>query len=179
MQRLGRIVRHLTRGSEYLRVADPTWRNPLSGAHSRRHGGRWNPPGAFSVVYLNATLEVARAQVRHKLETRGIRPEDLQPEQGPTLVRTNLPRHRYVDAVTNRGLQALDLPATYPRDVRGETISHAVCQPIGQRARSRGEPGIACRSAAVTAPAHGEELAYFADERLKVSSVEQFAEWYW
>lgn len=172
-------MRHLTRGSEYLRVADPSWRNPLSGAHSRRHGGRWNPPGVFDVVYLNASLEVARAQVRHKLEARGVRPEDLELDRGPSLVRTTLPRERYVDAVTDRGLQALGLPATYPHDAHGRTIPHGVCQPIGQRAHDQHEPGIACRSAAQTAPPDGEELAYFAAKRLRPRTVERFAEWYW
>jgi RES domain len=171
-------VRHVTRGSEYLRVADPSWRNPLSGAYSRRQGGRWNPAGAFNVVYLNATLEVARAQVRHKLETRGIRPEDLHPEQGPLLVRTTLPRDRYVDAVSDRGLRSLGLPSTYPHDARGRTISPGACQPIGQRAHDQGERGIACRSAARTAPPDGEELAYFAPRRLRRRTVERFAEWY-
>jgi hypothetical protein len=167
------------RGSEYLRVADPGWRNPLSGAHSRRHGGRWNPPGTFAVVYLNATLEVARAQVRQKLETRGIRPEDLQPEEGPSLVRTTLPRDRYVDAVSDRGLRSLGLPSTYPYDAHGRAVPHSVCQPIGQRAHEQGEHGIACRSAARTAPSDGEELAYFGSKRLRSRSVEEFVEWYW
>jgi hypothetical protein len=61
-------------------------------------------PRRLGVVYLNASPGVARAQVRHKLEPRGIRPEDLAPGRGPVLVSTEVPRSRYVDAATDRGL---------------------------------------------------------------------------
>ncbi len=172
-------MRHLARGSEYLRVADPGWSDPLSPEHSRQRGGRWNPPGSFGVVYLNATLEVARAQVRHRLEGRGIRPEDLQPDQGPLLVHTVVPRDDYVDAVSERGLVALGLPTTYPYDASGREVPHRLCQPIGLRAWQEGERGIASRSAARTAPPAGEELAYFARKRLRLGTVEEFADWYW
>jgi hypothetical protein len=130
-------------------------------------------------VYLNASVDVARAQVRHKLEPRGIRPEDLEPDAGPVLVHTEAPEREYVDAVTDGGLQALGLPATYPRDTSGETLEHRVCQPIGERAWEAGEHGIACRSAARSAPPAGEELAFFARESLREEQTERFAAWYW
>lgn len=172
-------MRHIARGGRYVRVADPGWRDPLSGEHARRSGGRWNPPGSFAVVYLNASRSVARAQVRHKLEPRGIRPEDLAPEQGPLLIETDVPEDRFVDAVTDRGLGSLGLPASYPADPSGSPIAHADCQPIGRRAWDEGEPGIACRSAAGTAPAGGEELAHFARRPLRARASERFADWYW
>lgn len=172
-------MRHVSRDGRYLRVADPDWRDPLSGEHARRSGGRWNPPGSFGVVYLNASLDVARAQVRRKLEPRGIRPEDLVPDRGPVLVRTELPDDRYVDAVTDRGLASLGLPGNYPLDARGNVVPHATCQPLGQAAWDAGEPGIACRSAARTVPAGGEELAFFGRRRLRVQHSEQFPDWYW
>ena len=172
-------MRHVARGGRYLRIADPGWRDPLSGEHARRRGGRWNPPESFDVIYLNASPNVARAQVRHRLEPRGIRPEDLDPEQGPLLVHTDIPEDRYVDAVSDRGLAALGLPESYPLDVGGSAIPHGVCQPIGQKAWDAAEPGIACRSAARTAPSGGEELAYFARRPLPAQGAERFAEWYW
>lgn len=131
------------------------------------------------MVYLNASPSVARAQVRHKLEPRGIRPEDLNPEQGPLLIETDVPEDRFIDAVTDRGLASLGLPASYPVDASGSPIAHADCQPIGQRAWDEGEPGIACRSAAATAPAGGEELAYFPRRPLREKTGERFADWYW
>lgn len=80
------------------------------------------------------TRGVARAQVRHKLEPRGIRPEDLDPQQGPVLVHADIPERRYVDAVTAEGLASVGLPPTYPLDGTGKTVPHATCQPIGLRA---------------------------------------------
>lgn len=170
-------MRHLQRGGRYLRVADPGWREPLSSAYSKRAGGRWNPPGAFGAVYLNDSRSLARAQVRAKLEPRGIRPEDLDPGQGPVLVHTDVPEQAYVDALTDRGLASLGLPASYPLNEHGAPIPHSTCQPIGERAHAAGEAGIACRSA-VGAPGE-EELAYFGAKRLPLRKREPFAEWFW
>ena len=132
------------------------------------------------MVYLNASIDMARAQVRYKLERRGIRPEDLSRDQGPVLVHTCVPADAYVDAVTDTGLLSLGLPDTYPLDERGEPIAHDICQPIGQRAWDASELGIACRSAARFAPPNGEELAFFARRRhLRVDAVDAYADWYW
>lgn len=171
-------MRHVRRGGAYLRVADPSWRDPLSGEHARTRGGRWNAPGAFGVVYLNASRSMARALVRSRLQDRGIRPEDILPEAGPMLVSTTVPDDVYVNAVTDAGLRAVSLPTTYPLDGRGRIIPHGVCQPIGQLAWDAGERGIVCRSATKGAPARGEELAYFGRARLRVNETEPFADWY-
>jgi hypothetical protein len=172
-------VRHVSRGGHYVRVADADWPDPLSAEHARRLGGRWHPPGSFGVVYLNSSADLARAQVRHRLEPRGIRPEDLDPEIGPTLAHTRVPDDACVDAVSNEGLVELGLSATYPVDERGAPISHDRCQPIGQSAWDGGERGIACRSAAHSAPPEAEELAFFDRRRLRVESSEPFGDWYW
>jgi RES domain-containing protein len=172
-------MRHIDRGGSYLRVADPDWADPLSGRYARDAGGRWNPAGAFEVVHLNADRQVARAQVRHKLEPVGVGPEDLDPDRGPVLIRTSVPRQSHVDAITDRGLSSLGLPESYPLDNRGRPVPHGVCQPIGQEAWNNDEPGIACRSRA-SAPTAGEELAYFnRGKKLKVEGEEGFSEWFW
>jgi hypothetical protein len=171
-------VRHVRRGGEYLRVADRSWREPLSGEHARIRGGRWNSPGAFGVVYLNASIEVARAQVRHRLERRGIRPEDILVDEGPVLVHTTVSEGDYVNAITDAGLRALRLPVTYPLDPQGRVIPHSACQPIGQRAWDARERAIACRSAAASAPASGQELAYFGRRGLRVRETQLFTDWY-
>ena len=172
-------MRHVARAGPYVRLADPDWPDPLSADHARRRGGRWNAPGSFGVVYLNSSVDLARAQVRHRLEPRGIRPEDLDPELGPMLAHTRVPDGDYVDAVSAEGLGELGLPATYPVDGRGTAVPHAVCQPIGQRAWDGGEPGIACRSAARAVPPGAEELAFFARRRLRLVRSEPFVDWYW
>ncbi len=171
-------MRHLRRGGLYLRVADPTWRDPLSREYSRDRGGRWNAPGSFGVVYLNATVDLAKALVRERLEDHGIRPEDILAEAGPVLVATTVPEESYVNAVTDAGLRSLDLPTTYPLDSRGKIIAHKRCQPIGQLASDAGEQGITCRPATRSAPARAEELAYFGRQELRVEITEPFASWF-
>jgi hypothetical protein len=171
-------MRHTRRDGSYLRVADPGWSDPLSGAYSRARGGRWNPPGGFEVVYLNRTVEVARAQVRRKLGPLAIGPEDLDPESAPVLVATEVPAAAYVDAVSEEGIRSLGLPESYPQDDEGEIVEHAECQPIGVEAKESGEPGIAARSAAGL-PSPGEELAYFGANALEEGERRAFAEWFW
>ena len=173
-------MRHLARGGPYLRVADPGWDDPLDGSYAALHGGRWNAPDSFPVVYLCRTTPVARANVFRLLTDQPYGPEDLEPATAPVLVTTEVPRARHVDAVTARGLASLGLPATYPLDLRRRTVDRERCQAIGQTAWDVGEHGIACRSAAANAPQRGEELAWF--ERgasLGVSSITPFEHWFW
>jgi len=171
-------MRHVRRGGRHFRVADPSWEDPLSGAWSRVRGGRWNAPGAFDVVYLNATVTVARAQVVKSLAPLAIGPEDLDPATAPVLVETEVPTEAYVDAVTDAGLRSLGLPVGYPLDAGGAPVPHADCQPIGVAAQRVGDPGIAARSAAEF-PSPGEELAYFGTARLSVRERRTFTEWFW
>jgi hypothetical protein len=42
------------------------------------------------VIYLNMSLDLARALVRAQLEDRGIRPEDVLPEARPDLIATTV-----------------------------------------------------------------------------------------
>jgi hypothetical protein len=171
-------MRHRRRDGRHFRVAEPSWSDPLSGEHSRARGGRWNPPGTFGVVYLNATVEVARAQVRKRLGPLAIGPEDLDPDAAPILVETEVPTAAYVDAVTDAGLRSLGLPAGYPLEERGAEVGHETCRPLGVAARAAGEPGIAARSAAEV-PSPGEELAYFGPAKLRPRGRRRFAEWFW
>ena len=172
-------MRHVAREGTYVRVADPGWADPLDASFSLRNGGRWNPPGAFAVLYLCRDVETARANARRLLDDQPFTFDDLRPERLPVLVETTVPAARYVDAVTARGLASLDLPATYPLDGRGRTVGHARCQAIGSAAWTAGEPGIACRSAAAGAPAGAEELALFdRGLRLRRGRRRRFERWY-
>jgi hypothetical protein len=173
-------VRHLRRGGEYLRVADPDWEDPLDGGFAAIAGGRWNPPASFPVVYLCASVEVARANVHRKLSGQPYGPEDLNPATAPLLVATRVREDRFVDAVSDAGCRSLGLPKTFPRDSRGRTIGHERCQSIGQAAWDAGEPGIAARSAAPGAPPKGEELAFFSRRRrLRPTRGQRFDQWFW
>jgi hypothetical protein len=173
-------MRHVGRGGEYLRVADPDWDDPLDGAYARERGGRWNPPDSFPVVYLCLTVDVARANVYRLLAGLPYGPEDLDPDAAPVLVTTSVREDRFVDAVGAPGLASLGLPRTYPTDNRGRPVSHGRCQAVGQRAWDAGEPGIACRSAAKVARKGGEELAWFQRRRrLRAKTVAEFERWFW
>ncbi|MGH2749658.1 MAG: RES domain-containing protein [Actinomycetota bacterium] len=171
-------MRRVTRGGEYFRVADPSWADPLDASYAGNAGGRWNPPGSFPIVYLNATREVAKANVEGRLVGSSINPEDLDPAEGPELVVTNVPSGAYVDAITDEGCVGLGLPPTYPRESDGNIVPHSTCRPIGQDAWDSDEIGIACRSAAPSAD--GEELAwFFRTEALQVETRIPFDDWYW
>jgi RES domain len=180
-------VRTIRRGGPYLRVADPGWEDPLDGRYAAERGGRWNPPESFPVVYLCRSVAVARANVYRKLEGQPYGPEDLHPEAGPILVRTNATEDRYLNVVTDAGCRDAGLPKSYPRDGRGRIVSHRRCHPIGLRAWEAGLPGVAARSAATAAlrrghpPAAGtdEELAYFGRRKLRRGRVTPFEEWFW
>ncbi|MGH2951477.1 MAG: RES domain-containing protein [Solirubrobacterales bacterium] len=176
-------MRTIERGGEYLRVADPEWRDPLDGGHAGRGGGRWNPPGSFGSVYLCASVAVARANVYRLLRDQPYGPEDLNPATAPTLIATRVPADRYADLLSARGLESAGLPPTYPRDARGRRISWSLCQRVGLAAWDEGHPGIACRSAGPGAPAAGresEELAFFdRGRRLRVRARRRFDDWFW
>lgn len=175
-------LRRIRRGGEHYRVADPAWKNPLDGRFARQRGGRWNPPGSFPVVYLNASLEVARANVVRKLAGQPFGPEDLEAEEAPVLVIADVPRDRYVDIVTAKGCQAAGLPKTYPLDGKRK-IGWARCQPVGQHAWDARAPGIAYRSAAPGMGPEHEELVWFdrgsKSARLHKRRVEPFEDWFW
>ncbi len=172
-------MRTVRRGGTYYRVADPHWEDPLDGRPAALRGGRWNPPESFPVVYLCRTVAVARANVARLLRGHPYGPEDLRPEAGPVLVTAAAREDRYLNVVTDAGCAAVGLPRTYPRDGRGRTISHRRCQPIGLEAHERGLPGIAARSAAPTAPAGGEELAFFGRRGLRRRGLASFERWFW
>lgn len=173
------MTEHIRRGGVYSRVADPQWQDPLDGSYSMRAGRRWNAPGSFPVVYLNATVEVARANCDGWFAGQPFGPLDVDPEMAPILVETEVPDAEYADAVTAGGCAALGLPATYPFDARGASVPWSACQPVGQRLWDAGERGLACRSAALARGTRGEELAYFQrGERLPKLRVRVLREWY-
>lgn len=55
------------------------WDEPLSGEGARIHGGRFNPPDSFPVLYLCTTRLCAAAELRHRGERLVIGIEGLLP----------------------------------------------------------------------------------------------------
>ena len=145
----------------WWRIAEPSWSNPLDPDFARRHGGRWNPPGSFRVLYLNEDLATARLNLRAFIAGWPYEPEDLRNDTGPVLIGCALPRRQIVcDAHSPAGLQLAGLPATYPLDQDGTPVPHARCQPVGARAKAEGLRGVHARSAQ-SRDGVGRELAWF------------------
>lgn len=57
-----------------------SWQNSLSGEGAQIHGGRFNPPNSFPVLYLCTTRSCAGAELRHRGERLVIGVEGLLPE---------------------------------------------------------------------------------------------------
>jgi hypothetical protein len=167
----------LPEGHGWLRVADPSWADPLDPSYAKALGGRWNPPGSFATLYLNEDLETARAQVSSLLAGSPVSPEDL--DRGFDLIVATLPRDQEVaDAVSDDGLKALGLPVTYPRHRNGRPVRHEDCQPVGLLVKDLELRGVHARSAVLD---EGRELAWFpARESSRATLLErlEFSDWW-
>lgn len=168
--------RTILRGGLYYRVVAPAWIDPADTSHSKRHGGRWNPPGEFGALYLNATIQVAAANVRMRHAGRAIKLFDLLPEARPELVTFDIPKTSVLDACTSRGIARLGLAENFPYGVPWPP-----CQTIARTAHAAGIVGVAARSAAEATPTRfvGEELALFDPvSPAPPPSRRRFANWY-
>lgn len=174
----GRTVR---RGGACNRLAEPDWSDPLETRHSERRGGRWNAPGSYGVLYLNAGERMARLQVEHRLAGHPYGIEDLDPAEQHDLVEVDVASMDALDVLSAEGLAAVALPASYPLDADGRVVPHAVCHPVGRAAYDEQLAGIAYRSAAARAAPEDEELAVFDREvahLVRQTGRRPFAEWY-
>ena len=165
----------------WWRIADPAWDDPLDPSFARRHGGRWNPPDSFPVLYLNEDVTTARLNLRAFISRWPYEPEDLRDDTGPTLIGCTVPRRQVVcDAHSPAGLRAAGLPGTYPLDRGGALIPHARCQPVGARARAEDLRGVRARSARSQDGA-GRELAWFPASRRSLArrvETHAFTAWF-
>jgi hypothetical protein len=158
------VVVRIPDGYRWLRVAQGDWEDPLDPTFAQEHGGRWNPPRSFPVLYVNADLRTARAQILALFEGQPVRPEDLE-DDAYWLIGVTLPRRQDVaDAASAEGVSALGLPDSYPLDDKGHRIGWEVCQPIGVAVHGSGLRGVFSRSAA-TLDGTGRELAWFPAQR--------------
>jgi hypothetical protein len=166
----------------WWRIADPAWKDPLDPGFAGRRGGRWNPPRSFPTLYLNEDRVTARLNLRRFIAQWPYEPEDLRDDTGPILVGAHLPRGQTVcDAHTRPGVAAAGLPASYPLDASGNPIGHAVCQPVGARAKNAGLRGIRARSAQAR-DGTGRELAWFpatVRSAATFTAMLTFENWFW
>jgi RES domain-containing protein len=173
----GQTVR---RGGACNRLAEPHWADPLDTTFSEQHGGRWNAPGSYGVLYLNMTEQTARIQVEHKLAGHPYDIEDLEPAAQHDLVEVHVAETDALDLVSDEGLDTVGLPVSYPLDAGGRPLAHEQCHPVGQAAYDEPLPAIACRSAAAGAARADEELAVFDRDAGIVTQTGRrpFADWY-
>jgi len=165
-------------------VVDPDWPDPLDGAVAIERGGRWNPPGTYPAVYLNADLGTARANARllidRAIERMPFAFEDLDPAGLPALWSVRVPSADILDATTGEGLQAAGLPVSYPRQRAGDPLPWEPCQRAGARAHRDGVRRIAYRSSAFAAGAG--EVAWIGDASDSLActaGARDFADWFW
>jgi len=161
----------LEEGRVWLRVARPSWIDPLDASHAARRGGRWNPPDSFPTLYLNADLETAKLQIVRMLDGYPADIDDLE-DDAYTLVAATLPRKQVcADAVRDAGLRTLGLPRSYPLDDGDAPVPRTTCQRVGADVHAVGLRGVLCRSA-ITADGRGREVAWFpATRRSRAKAV--------
>jgi hypothetical protein len=178
----GLLPEELPDGHVWFRICDAGWDDPLDDSFARVRGGRWNPPGSWRTLYVNEDRVTARLNLTLFIAGWPYEPEDLDDDTGPHLALARLPRAQVVaDVHTPAGVAAAGLPATPPRDRRGNPIGHDACQRVGVAARAQGLRGVRCRSARAGHGA-GRELAWFpATSRSRAHLVgrEPFRTWFW
>lgn len=176
------ITETLPNSWHWWRICEAGWVDPLDPGYAEQRGGRWNPPQSFPTLYLNEDKVTARLNLRRFIQGWPYEPEDLRAETGPMLVGATLPRNQKVcDAHTPDGVKQIGLPASYPKDARGKTISHTRCQPIGDQVHQANLRGVRARSAQSRDGA-GRELAWFpatsASRASKVVTL-SYDDWFW
>lgn len=109
-----RTIEH--RHTPLYRVVRQSFRDPLDASFSRgARDNRWND-GEFGALYCCCSEKVARAVTLDVLHFAGVLFEELQEDTLPQLAELDW-SGELVDALSIEGLEALGLPASYPRGV--------------------------------------------------------------
>ena len=124
----------------------------LSGFGARKHGGRWNPAGAFSAVYGSSSPETAVAEALATFRHYGIPISDAMPRvivaleaKLDAVLDLTDPRTRSLLKVSRRALRE------EPWRERQEAGIEALTQAIGRAAHEAGFDGLRAPSAPVSA----------------------------
>jgi RES domain-containing protein len=150
-------VRHIAPG--YL---------PLSGEGARVHGGRWNPPGSFAVLYTALDRATMLGELERAARRQGLSIGDLLPRNEVTYD-VFLTRVLDLRDASNRAAVGLS-----EEDIADDNWSQ--CQEVGDAAHYVGFDAILSPSAIGS----GETLAIFLDlliaaTRLEVVSTAEMA----
>jgi len=170
---LERTLQRLARHAEpwqgfFYRSASPRWAasgDLVSGEGSRKHGGRWNPPG-IRAVYGSLTPELSLAEALATTRALGIADESALPRV-TAAGWARLRRVLRLDARARRSLGAKRSEWLEPDWKRGgeEVLSQA----LGRLAEAQGLEGLLVPSA--VAPL-GQNLVVFPDKLRARSRLE-------
>ena len=124
---------------EAFRHMAARWEEPLSGEGARIHGGRFNPPDSFPVLYLCTTRSCAVAELRYRGERLVIGIEGLLPR---VLFRYEVSLDRVLDLTSDSTLQHF---AVTTAQISGTDV--AIPRQIGEVAYATGSQAIRAPSA--------------------------------
>lgn len=113
--------------------------DPRNGEGARRHGGRFNPPHSFPVLYLCLTRPCVIAEVTRQAQRQGLTVADLLPRE---LWQLNADLTKILDLTDPATLRALD--------ISGDDLTrddHRFTQELGEAAHQHGFNGIRTPSA--------------------------------
>jgi RES domain-containing protein len=132
----------------------------LNGEGARLHGGRWNPPDSFAVVYTAADTATVDAEFQRLLARSGLPAQSLQPRQLTTI---NLDLGHVLDlrdeaVLATLGVRTADLTGDDPTLTRR----------IGEAAHALGYEAVIAPSAAGA----GDVVAIFPANRRPDSRIE-------
>ncbi len=144
---------------------------------SKRIGGRWNPPGEFGALYLNATIAVAAANARVLYAGSFYRPEDLQGEAELCLQEFSIPKTTLLDCLSPQGVAGCGFPESFPFE-----SAYRPSQAIARDEYAVGRAGVSTRCASESASKSfvGEELVLFDNvaDMAKKGRRRRFDDWY-
>lgn len=124
---------------EAFRHMAARWEGPLSGEGARIHGGRFNPPDSFPVLYLCTTRSCAVAELRYRGERLVIGVEGLLPR---VLYRYDVSLDRVLDLTSGETLDHLGVTTA---QIIGTDV--AIPRLIGKAAHATGFQAIRAPSA--------------------------------
>jgi RES domain-containing protein len=135
---------------EAFRHLPPAY-DPLSGRGARIHGGRWNPPDSFSVLYLGLDRQTVVDEFERLARRQRRDPSDFLPR---AFYRYDLTLQNVLDLRNAEALAAIGLSVA---ELSSDQLE--ACQRVGRAARHAGREGILAPSAA----SEGTVLALFLD----------------
>lgn len=157
---------HTSYVGEAFRHLAAHWDDPLSGDGARIHGGRFNPPESFPVLYLCTTRHCTVAELHHLGRRQSIGVEGLLPR---VLYRYEISLDRVLDLTSQTTLDHLGVTKT---QITGGDVTTP--RQIGEAAHASGSQAIRAPSATGVDQVVAVFPELFDSERLVPELVERW-----